>query len=77
MIFLNLYLVIILDLLIHIRCGMNALKKKVFLLILQFKKTENVFYETLLKPEPNGVSPEEVMDKERNQEEMPEDVSRR
>ncbi|XP_070266715.1 pleckstrin homology domain-containing family A member 5 isoform X5 [Myotis yumanensis] len=41
----------------------------------EFKKTENVFYETLLKPEPNGVNSEEVMDKERNKEEMPEDVS--
>ncbi|XP_036153300.1 pleckstrin homology domain-containing family A member 5 isoform X2 [Myotis myotis] len=41
----------------------------------EFKKTENVFYETLLKPEPNGVNSEEMMDKERNKEEMPEDVS--
>ncbi|KAF5912543.1 hypothetical protein HPG69_004215, partial [Diceros bicornis minor] len=38
-------------------------------------KTENAFYETLFKPEPNGVSSEEVMDKERNEEKMPEDVS--
>ncbi|XP_054575214.1 pleckstrin homology domain-containing family A member 5 isoform X3 [Eptesicus fuscus] len=41
----------------------------------EFKKTENVFYETLLKPEPNGVNSEEVMDKGRNKENMPEDVS--
>ncbi|XP_016052905.1 PREDICTED: pleckstrin homology domain-containing family A member 5 isoform X2 [Miniopterus natalensis] len=41
----------------------------------EFKKSENVFYETLRKPEPNGVDSEEVMDKERNKEEMPEDVS--
>ena len=56
---------------------MNALKKKIFFLILQFKNTENVFYETPFKPEPNGVNSEEVMDKERNKEKMPEDVSYR
>ncbi|XP_036314959.1 pleckstrin homology domain-containing family A member 5 isoform X15 [Pipistrellus kuhlii] len=41
----------------------------------EFKKTENVLYETLLKPEPNGVNSEEVTDKGRNKENMPEDVS--
>lgn len=41
----------------------------------EFKKTENVFYETLFTPEPNGVNSEELMDKERNKEKMPEDVS--
>ncbi|XP_045039984.2 pleckstrin homology domain-containing family A member 5 isoform X1 [Desmodus rotundus] len=41
----------------------------------EFKNTENVFYETPFKPEPNGVNSEEVMDKERNKEKMPEDVS--
>ncbi|KAF6121055.1 pleckstrin homology domain containing A5 [Phyllostomus discolor] len=41
----------------------------------EFKKTENVFYETPSKLEPNGVNSEEVMDKERNKEEMPEDIS--
>nr|KAF6453458.1 pleckstrin homology domain containing A5 [Molossus molossus] len=41
----------------------------------EFKKTENVFYKTLLKPEPNGVNSEEVMEKERHTEKMPEDVS--
>uniref|UniRef100_A0A8C4PPM3 Pleckstrin homology domain containing A5 n=2 Tax=Equus asinus TaxID=9793 RepID=A0A8C4PPM3_EQUAS len=39
------------------------------------QKTENAFYETLFKPEPNGVNSEEVVDKERNKEKMPEDVS--
>uniref|UniRef100_A0A8C4MB12 Pleckstrin homology domain containing A5 n=1 Tax=Equus asinus asinus TaxID=83772 RepID=A0A8C4MB12_EQUAS len=37
------------------------------------QKTENAFYETLFKPEPNGVNSEEVVDKERNKEKMPED----
>ncbi|XP_066120670.1 pleckstrin homology domain-containing family A member 5 isoform X13 [Saccopteryx bilineata] len=41
----------------------------------EFKKTENVFYEKLFTPEPNGVNAEEVMDKERNKEKMPEDIS--
>lgn len=41
----------------------------------EFKKTENVFYETPSKLEPNGVNSEEVIDKERNKEEMPEDIS--
>nr|XP_008511779.1 PREDICTED: pleckstrin homology domain-containing family A member 5 isoform X1 [Equus przewalskii] len=39
------------------------------------QKTENAFYETLFKLEPNGVNSEEVVDKERNKEKMPEDVS--
>ncbi|XP_073734011.1 pleckstrin homology domain-containing family A member 5 isoform X13 [Callorhinus ursinus] len=41
----------------------------------EFKKTEDIFSKTLFKPEPNGVSSEEVMDKEGNKEKMPEDVS--
>ncbi|KAM8777986.1 pleckstrin homology domain-containing family A member 5 isoform 5-T5 [Rhynchonycteris naso] len=41
----------------------------------EFKKTENVFYEKLFTPEPNGVNAEEVMDKERNKEKVPEDIS--
>lgn len=41
----------------------------------EFKKTENVFYETRIKPEPNGVNSKEVMDEEKNKEKMPEDVS--
>ncbi|ELK11979.1 Pleckstrin like proteiny domain-containing family A member 5, partial [Pteropus alecto] len=41
----------------------------------ELKKTENVFYETHFKPEPNGVNSEEVMDKERNKEKIPEAVS--
>lgn len=41
----------------------------------EFKKTENVFYETHIKPEPNGVNSKEVMDEEKNKEKMPEDVS--
>ncbi|XP_015995931.2 pleckstrin homology domain-containing family A member 5 isoform X6 [Rousettus aegyptiacus] len=40
----------------------------------ELKKTENGFYETHFKPEPNGVNSEEVMDKERNKEKMPEAV---
>nr|XP_019570192.1 PREDICTED: pleckstrin homology domain-containing family A member 5 isoform X5 [Rhinolophus sinicus] len=43
--------------------------------VTQFKKTENVFYETRVKPEPNGVNAKEVMDEEKNKEKMPEDVS--
>ncbi|XP_019570192.2 pleckstrin homology domain-containing family A member 5 isoform X6 [Rhinolophus sinicus] len=43
--------------------------------VTQFKKTENVFYETRIKPEPNGVNAKEVMDEEKNKEKMPEDVS--
>uniref|UniRef100_A0A8C9DM93 Pleckstrin homology domain containing A5 n=1 Tax=Prolemur simus TaxID=1328070 RepID=A0A8C9DM93_PROSS len=39
------------------------------------KKTESVFYEMVFKPEPNGVNSEEVMDKEGNKEQMPEDVA--
>ncbi|XP_012588282.1 PREDICTED: pleckstrin homology domain-containing family A member 5 isoform X3 [Condylura cristata] len=38
-------------------------------------KTENVFCETLFKPEPNGINTEEVVDTERNQEKVPEDIS--
>ncbi|XP_062931876.1 pleckstrin homology domain-containing family A member 5 isoform X1 [Cynocephalus volans] len=41
----------------------------------ELKKAENVFYEMLLKPEPNGVNSEELMNKERNKEEVPEDVT--
>ncbi|XP_045867505.1 pleckstrin homology domain-containing family A member 5 isoform X14 [Meles meles] len=41
----------------------------------EFKKTEDIFSKTLFKPEPNGVSSEEVMDKEGNKEKMSEDVS--
>ncbi|XP_037700940.1 pleckstrin homology domain-containing family A member 5 isoform X8 [Choloepus didactylus] len=40
----------------------------------EFKTTENVFTETLFKPEPNGINSEEVIDKEENKEKMPEDV---
>ncbi|XP_060269326.1 pleckstrin homology domain-containing family A member 5 isoform X19 [Ovis aries] len=40
----------------------------------EFKKTENVFSETLFTPEPNGVNSEEVMDKEGDKKEMPEHV---
>ncbi|XP_044083361.1 pleckstrin homology domain-containing family A member 5 isoform X17 [Neovison vison] len=40
----------------------------------EFKKTEDIFSKTLFKPEPNGVSSEEVMDKEGNKEKMSEDV---
>ncbi|XP_049639729.1 pleckstrin homology domain-containing family A member 5 isoform X2 [Suncus etruscus] len=43
-------------------------------LIEEFKKTENVFCETLCKPEPNGINSEEVEDKERVNE-VPEAVS--
>uniref|UniRef100_A0A2K6EXQ4 Pleckstrin homology domain containing A5 n=1 Tax=Propithecus coquereli TaxID=379532 RepID=A0A2K6EXQ4_PROCO len=39
------------------------------------KKTESVFYETVFKPEPNGVNSEEAMDKEGNKEQMPQDVA--
>ncbi|ELW60572.1 Pleckstrin homology domain-containing family A member 5 [Tupaia chinensis] len=41
----------------------------------EFKNTENVFYEMLFKPEPNGINSEEVMEKETDKEEMPEDVA--
>ncbi|KAG8513753.1 LOW QUALITY PROTEIN: Pleckstrin homology domain-containing family A member 5, partial [Galemys pyrenaicus] len=41
----------------------------------EFKKTESVFCETLLKPEPNGVNSEQVADIERNQENVPEAIS--
>lgn len=41
----------------------------------EFKKAENVLYETHFKPEPNGVNSKEVMDEEKNKEKMPEDVS--
>ncbi|XP_028346870.1 pleckstrin homology domain-containing family A member 5 isoform X2 [Physeter macrocephalus] len=40
----------------------------------EFKKTENVFSETLFTPEPNGVNSEEVVDKDENKEKMPKDV---
>ncbi|XP_061273697.1 pleckstrin homology domain-containing family A member 5 isoform X16 [Bos javanicus] len=40
----------------------------------EFKKTENVFSETLFTPEPNGVNSEEVMDKEGDKKEVPEHV---
>ncbi|OWK03873.1 hypothetical protein Celaphus_00014039, partial [Cervus elaphus hippelaphus] len=40
----------------------------------EFKKTENVFSETLFTPEPNAVNSEEVMDKEGDKKEMPERV---
>nr|XP_058938709.1 pleckstrin homology domain-containing family A member 5 isoform X5 [Kogia breviceps] len=40
----------------------------------EFKKTENVFSETLFTPEPNGVNSEEVVDKEENKEKTPKDV---
>ncbi|XP_043296495.1 pleckstrin homology domain-containing family A member 5 isoform X3 [Cervus canadensis] len=40
----------------------------------EFKKTENVFSETLFTPEPNEVNSEEVMDKEGDKKEMPERV---
>ncbi|XP_032203363.1 pleckstrin homology domain-containing family A member 5 isoform X7 [Mustela erminea] len=40
----------------------------------EFKKTEDIFSKTLFKPEPNGVSSEEVMDKEGKKEKMSEDV---
>ncbi|XP_068826081.1 pleckstrin homology domain-containing family A member 5 isoform X3 [Capricornis sumatraensis] len=40
----------------------------------EFKKTENGFSETLFTPEPNGVNSEEVMDKEGDNKEMPEQV---
>ncbi|XP_047643419.1 pleckstrin homology domain-containing family A member 5 isoform X10 [Phacochoerus africanus] len=41
----------------------------------EFKKTENVFSKTLFTPEPNGITSEDVMDKEESKEKMPEDVS--
>ncbi|XP_030795318.1 pleckstrin homology domain-containing family A member 5 isoform X1 [Rhinopithecus roxellana] len=41
----------------------------------EFKKTENISYEMLFEPEPNGVNSVEMMDKERNKEKMPEDVT--
>ncbi|KAM9229311.1 pleckstrin homology domain-containing family A member 5 isoform 2-T2 [Dugong dugon] len=41
----------------------------------EVSKTESVIYETLFKPEPNGVKSEEVMDKEQNKEKMPEEIS--
>ncbi|KAM9672288.1 pleckstrin homology domain-containing family A member 5 isoform 1-T1 [Trichechus inunguis] len=41
----------------------------------EVSKTESVIYETLFKPEPNGVKSEELMDKEQNKEKMPEDIS--
>uniref|UniRef100_A0A8C3X135 Pleckstrin homology domain containing A5 n=1 Tax=Catagonus wagneri TaxID=51154 RepID=A0A8C3X135_9CETA len=41
----------------------------------EFKKTENVFSETLFTPEPNGITSEDMMDKEGSKEKMPEDVS--
>ncbi|XP_044241141.1 pleckstrin homology domain-containing family A member 5 isoform X2 [Ursus arctos] len=41
----------------------------------ELEKTEDIFSKTPSKPEPNGVSSEEVMDKEANKEKVPEDVS--
>nr|XP_055174782.1 pleckstrin homology domain-containing family A member 5 isoform X1 [Nyctereutes procyonoides] len=41
----------------------------------ELKKTEDIFSKALFKSEPNGVSSEEMIDKEGNQEKMPEDVS--
>ncbi|XP_045144382.1 pleckstrin homology domain-containing family A member 5 isoform X1 [Echinops telfairi] len=41
----------------------------------EVRKTERVLYETLFKPEPNGVNSEEMMNKEKTKENMPEDVS--
>ncbi|XP_054382902.1 pleckstrin homology domain-containing family A member 5 isoform X8 [Pongo pygmaeus] len=41
----------------------------------ELKKTENIAYEMLFEPEPNGVNSVEMMDKERNKEKMPEDVT--
>ncbi|XP_060050439.1 pleckstrin homology domain-containing family A member 5 isoform X19 [Erinaceus europaeus] len=44
----------------------------------EFKKTEDVLYETVFKPEPNGVNSEEateVTDQERNKEQVREDAS--
>ncbi|XP_074259322.1 pleckstrin homology domain-containing family A member 5 isoform X27 [Saimiri boliviensis] len=40
----------------------------------ELKKTENISYEMLFEPEPNGVNSVEMTDKERNKEKMPEDV---
>ncbi|XP_075408134.1 pleckstrin homology domain-containing family A member 5 isoform X1 [Tenrec ecaudatus] len=41
----------------------------------EVRKTESVLYETLFKPEPNGVNSEDMMNKEKNKDKMPEDVS--
>ncbi|XP_046291715.1 pleckstrin homology domain-containing family A member 5 isoform X19 [Marmota monax] len=41
----------------------------------EFKRTENVFYEILFTPEPNGINSEEAMDKERNKEKISEDIT--
>ncbi|XP_029810875.1 pleckstrin homology domain-containing family A member 5 isoform X3 [Suricata suricatta] len=41
----------------------------------EVKKPEDIFSKTIFKPEPNGVNSEEVIDKERNKEKMPEDAS--
>ncbi|XP_054552384.1 pleckstrin homology domain-containing family A member 5 isoform X2 [Talpa occidentalis] len=41
----------------------------------EFKKTEDAFCETFLKPEPNGVNSEEVVDIEKNQEKVPEAIA--
>ncbi|XP_077871290.1 pleckstrin homology domain-containing family A member 5 isoform X27 [Ictidomys tridecemlineatus] len=41
----------------------------------EFKRTENVFYEMLFTPEPNGINSEEAMDKERNKEKISEDIT--
>ncbi|XP_054093913.2 pleckstrin homology domain-containing family A member 5 isoform X30 [Callithrix jacchus] len=40
----------------------------------ELKKTETISYEMLFEPEPNGVNSVEMSDKERDKEEMPEDV---
>ncbi|XP_053414076.1 pleckstrin homology domain-containing family A member 5 isoform X2 [Nycticebus coucang] len=39
------------------------------------EKPESIFYEMVSKPEPNGITSEEVMDKETSKEQMPEDVT--
>ncbi|KAM5262763.1 pleckstrin homology domain-containing family A member 5 [Ctenodactylus gundi] len=41
----------------------------------ELKRMQSVFYETIFPPEPNGVNAEEVMEKESNKEQMPEDVT--
>ncbi|XP_028636800.1 pleckstrin homology domain-containing family A member 5 isoform X3 [Grammomys surdaster] len=41
----------------------------------KLKRTESIFYEMLYTPEPNGVTSEEVMEKERHKEQVPADGS--
>nr|XP_034367404.1 pleckstrin homology domain-containing family A member 5 isoform X2 [Arvicanthis niloticus] len=41
----------------------------------KLKRTESIFYEMLYTPEPNGVTCEEVMEKERHEEQVPADGS--